>query len=66
MFKTITATYANKTALTNVVDDLIADGLPREKVYSDENTLEVKVIIPTATESGITEILRRHDPSKVV
>lgn len=66
MFKTITATYDNKTALANVVDDLINDGLPREKVYSDENTLEVKVIVPTATESGITELLKRHNPTRIV
>ncbi|MDO9600123.1 MAG: hypothetical protein Q7J47_20590 [Azoarcus sp.] len=66
MFKTITATYDNKTALSNVFDDLINDGLPREKIYLDEDVLQVKVIVPIATESGITEILRRHGPSKVV
>lgn len=65
MFKTITATYGNKTALTNVVDDLVNDGLPREKVFADEDKLEVKVIVPTATESGITELLNRHDPLKI-
>lgn len=65
MFKTITATYDNKTALTNVVDDLVNDGLPREKIFADEDRLEVKVMIPTATESGITELLKRHDPIKI-
>lgn len=66
MFKTITATYDNKTALTNVVDDLINDGLPAEKIFSDDSTLEVKVMVPHATEDGITQLLQRHKPIKIV
>lgn len=65
MQTTITATYDNKTALTNVVDDLVNDGLPREKIFADEDRLEVKVIVPTVTEPGITQLLKRHDPIKI-
>lgn len=65
MQKTITATYDNKTALTNVVDDLVNDGLPREKIFADEDRLEVKVIVPTVTEPGITQLLKRHDPIRI-
>lgn len=62
MFKTITATYDSETTLTNVVDDLINDGLPREKVFSDNKLLQIKVMVPEASESGINEILKRHGP----
>lgn len=62
MLKTITATYGSETTLTNVVDDLINDGLPREKVFSDKALLQIKVMIPEVSESGINEILKRHSP----
>lgn len=65
MLKTITATYASKTAVTNVVDELINDGLPREKIYSDEATMQVKVNIPKVEESGIMQILNRHEPTEI-
>ncbi|PKO33636.1 MAG: hypothetical protein CVU34_11820 [Betaproteobacteria bacterium HGW-Betaproteobacteria-7] len=65
MFKTITATYDSETTLTNVVDDLINDGLPREKVFRDDKLLQIKVMIPEASESGINEILKQHGPIKI-
>lgn len=65
MFKTITATYASKAAVTNVVDELINGGLPREKLYSDDATMQVKVIIPETEASGIMEILNRHEPTEI-
>ncbi|MDP1524944.1 MAG: hypothetical protein Q8M20_03990 [Rhodocyclaceae bacterium] len=65
MFKTITATYDSETTLTNVVDDLINDGLPREKVFSDTALLQIKVIAPEASESGINQILMRHSPVNI-
>lgn len=65
MLKTITATYDSETTLTNVVDDLINDGLPREKVFRDDKLLQIKVMIPEVNESGIEEILKRHDPIKI-
>jgi hypothetical protein len=50
MFKTITATDASNTTVTNAVDELINDGLPREKIFSDDATMQGKVTVP---ESGI-------------
>jgi hypothetical protein len=65
VFKTITATYDSETTLTNVVDDLINDGLPQEKVFSDKALLQVKVMVPEASASGINEILKRHSPIEI-
>jgi len=65
MLKTITATYANKTTVANVVDDLINDGIPREKIYSDGATMQVKVMVPETGVSGIKEILNRHEPTDI-
>lgn len=65
MFKTITATYDSETTIANVVDDLINDGLPREKVFIDKTLLQIKVMIPEASESGINEILKQHSPIKI-
>lgn len=65
MFKTITATYDSETTLTNVVDDLINDGLPQEKVFSDKDLLQIKIIIPETSEPGINEILKRHSPINI-
>lgn len=64
MFKTITATYDSETTLTNVVDDLINDGLPREKIYSDDTTMQVKVMVPETGVPGIKELLNRHNPPR--
>lgn len=65
MFRTITATYASKAAVTNVVNELINGGLPREKISSDDATMLVMVKIPTTEVSGIMEILNRHEPTKI-
>lgn len=65
MLETITATYADKTTVTNVVDELINDGIPREKIYSDDTSLQVKVMVPESGVSGIKEILNRHEPTNI-
>lgn len=65
MFKTITATYASKTTVANVVDQLINDGIPREKIYSDDATMQVKVMVPETGVSGVKEILNRHEPTEI-
>lgn len=65
MFKTITATYASKTAVANVVNELVNDGIPREKIYSDDATMQVKVIVPETGVSGMEEILKRHEPTSI-
>lgn len=65
MFKTITATYANKATLANVVDELVNGGLPREKIYSDDDAMQVKVMVPEVEAAGITDILNRHQPISI-
>jgi hypothetical protein len=53
MFKTLTATYASKAAVTNVVNELVNDGIPSEKIYSDDTTLQVKVTVPETGVAGM-------------
>ncbi len=65
MFKTITATYASKTTVANVVDELINDGIPREKIYGDDATMQVKVMVPETGVAGVKEILNRHEPTEI-
>lgn len=65
MLKTVTATYDSKSTVANVVDELVNDGLPREKIYSDDNTLQVKVMVPETGVEGIKEILNRHNPTNI-
>jgi hypothetical protein len=65
MLETITATYANQTTVANVVDELINAGIPREKIYSDDATLQVKVMVPETGDSGAREILNRHNPAVI-
>jgi hypothetical protein len=63
MTKTVTAAYASPDAARNARDELLADGIDREKVYLDTARSEVKVMIPDAIEREITEILNRHQPT---
>ena len=65
MLKTITATYASVTTVANVVDELVNDGIPREKIYSDDATMQVKVMVPETGVSGAKEILNRHGPTNI-
>lgn len=65
MLRTITATYASKTTVTNVVDELINGGLPSEKITSDDAALLVMVKVPETEVPGIMEILNRHEPTKI-
>ena len=65
MLKTITATYASKTTVANVVDELINDGIPREKIFSDDAKMQVKVMVPETGVAGLKEILNRHEPTDI-
>jgi len=65
MLKTITATYDSATTVANVVDELINDGLPREKIYSDDTTMQVKVMVPETGVAGMKELLNRHNPTSI-
>lgn len=65
MFTTITATYASKATVTNVVNELVNDGIPSEKIYSDDTKLQVKVMVPESGVAGMKEILNRHEPTSI-
>jgi hypothetical protein len=65
MLKTITATYDSATTVANVVDELINDGIPREKIYSDDTTMQVKVMVPETGVAGMKELLNRHSPTSI-
>ncbi|MDY6891218.1 MAG: hypothetical protein SVU24_06375 [Pseudomonadota bacterium] len=60
MNKTINGSYDNHDQARNAWEDLIAIGIPREKVYIDEEAKVVKVIMPQETEAEIREIFERH------
>ena len=65
MTKTVTGDFATKDAMKNAMDDLVSTGIPREKVFMDTDKMQLKVIIPAATESEVNEILKRHQPTRV-
>ena len=56
---------ASKAAVANVVDDMINDGLTRDEIYSDDSTLQVKVMVPESGVEGIKELLNRHSPTSI-
>ncbi len=63
MTKTVTASYSTPDAARNARDELLADGIDREKIFLDTSKAELKVMIPDAIEPEITEILNRHQPT---
>lgn len=65
MFKTVTATYASQAAVANAVDELINAGIPREKIYSDDTKMQVKVMVPETGVVGAKELLNRHEPTEI-
>ena len=65
MNKTITATFTDKTALKNVVDDLVNKDIPRENFFADEEKTQVKVMLPESAEPEVMEILNRHHPTEI-
>lgn len=65
MLKTITAIYGSKTAVANVIDDLVNDGIPRDEIYRDDAMMQVKVMVPETGVAGIRELLNRHKPNGI-
>ena len=65
MTKTVTGDFASEGAMKNAMDDLVSTGIPRESVFMDTSLMQLKVIIPAATEPEVNEILKRHKPTKV-
>ncbi|TVO58531.1 MAG: hypothetical protein FHP92_09060 [Denitromonas halophila] len=65
MTKTVTGDFSSKDAMENVLDDLVSVGIPRENVFLATEQMQVKVITPDVTEREVTEILMRHNPTKM-
>lgn len=65
MTVTVTASYSSIGAARNAADELISDGFDREKVFVDEDTMEVKVMVPGTARREAEEILQRHRPREV-
>jgi hypothetical protein len=61
----VVATYKNVRAITNVEDDLLATGIPNEKIKIDREHRKIRVMSPEVTSSEILEILNRHDPAEI-
>ena len=61
----VVATYKDVRAITNVEDDLLATGIPNEKIKIDKEHRKIRVMIPEVTRSEILEILNRHDPAEI-
>ena len=65
MTETINAVFSSVDKAKNAVDDLLSTGIDREKVFLDEDNVQVKVITPNVVEREIVEILQRHQPMQV-
>lgn len=65
MTQTVTAAYGEAQKATNALDELISEGFPREKLYHDKQTHQIKVIVPDNTRPEAEAILRRHAPDEV-
>lgn len=62
MTQTVTAAYGNIDKAINAFDELISEGYPREKLFLDRQTGEVKVIVPDESQPEAEAILNRHGP----
>ncbi len=65
MTQAVVATYKNVQAMANVEEDLLATGIPNEKIKIDKEHRKIRVMVPNATKREIIEILNRHDPAEV-
>jgi hypothetical protein len=65
MTQAVVATYTNVRAMANVEEDLLATGIPNEKIKIDKEHRKIRVMVPNATKREIIEILNRHDPAEV-
>ena len=65
MTQAVVATYTNVRAMANVEEDLLATGIPNEKIKIDKEHRKIRVMVPDVTRNEIIEILNRHDPAEV-
>ncbi len=65
MFVTVTAKYDSADKVRNAKDDLLATGIPAEKVFVDADAMQIKVMTPEVTKAEILELLNRHEPTQI-
>lgn len=65
MTQTVTAAYGSIDNAANAFDELVSEGFPREKLFLDKDTKEIKVIVPDTSQPEAEEILNRHGPEEV-
>jgi hypothetical protein len=65
MSETIRGFFESATAAKNAMEDLLATGIPREEIYLDDETNEIKVMVPASAKPEIIEILKRHQPTTI-
>lgn len=65
MTETVRGTYDDSAQAQNVKDDLLATGIPRDKIFVDEDAKQIKVMIPATTKPEIIDILNRHNLTQV-
>jgi hypothetical protein len=61
----VTALFEAEKAVTNVVEDLVATGIPRDRIALDTDRKRVSVTTGEQAEPEIEEILSRHRPTEV-
>lgn len=64
MTRTITVVYSSDGKAVNAYDELVSEGYPREKLYFDKRSNEIKVLVPEASRPEVEEILNRHELDK--
>ena len=65
MTEAVVATFKDVKSIMNVEEDLLATGIPNEKIKVDKEHRKIRVFIPDETRSEVLEILNRHMPSEV-
>ncbi len=65
MTQAVVATYKNVRAIANVEEDLLATGIPNEKIKIDKEHRKIRVMVPDVTKAEILEILNRHSPAEI-
>lgn len=62
MTTTITGAFTSMDTIHNTMEDLLANGIDREKMFADSEHTELKVMIPDDIENEVLEIIQRHKP----
>ena len=65
MTAVVTCTYDSADKVHNAREDLVATGIPQEEIYVDEESNQIKIMIPDVTKPEIIEILNRHEPTQI-